>query len=125
MPVGPAHARSYARIVTFLHLLAVLVGIVATVVAADLLRHANVGTWPIGVVILVLILVTGWTYSAWLAALTLGLATGFAAIAGLDLVRSVARGRRERSESRRTRQEERARQLEKLKPGTHSHRTIL
>lgn len=110
---------------TFLHLLVLLIGVAVTVVAADLLRHANIGTWPIGIVILLLILATAWTANAWLASLTLGLALGFGVIAGLDLVRSVTRGRRERAEARRLREDERSRQLEKPKPGTHRHRTIL
>lgn len=107
----------------FLHLIVLALGVVLCVVAADLLRHRGIGTWPIGVIVLALILVTGWTYSAWLAALTLGLGLGYGVVAGLDLVRSVMRGRRERSESKRLREQERARQMER--PDADPHRTIL
>lgn len=108
---------------TFQHLIVLALGVVLCVVMADLLRHRDRGTWPIGVLVLALVLLTGWTYSAWLAALTLGLGLGYGVVAGLDLVRSVMRGRRERRESKRLREQERARQMEK--PGTHTHRTIL
>lgn len=97
---------------SILHLLVLALGVVAAVVAADLLRHRDIGSWPVGILVVVLIPITGWTYSAWLASLTLGLGIGFAGMAGIDLVRSVGRGRSLRTQARRSREWERERQME-------------
>lgn len=91
---------------TFLHLILLILGVVGSIVLADVLGHAGIDTWPIGLLILVLIVVTGWTYSGSLASVTIGLAIGFCLVAGASLVRSISTGRRLRKEDRSARTKE-------------------
>lgn len=92
--------HGYARIVTWLHLLVLVLGAVAAVAASDLLGHRGIRPWPIGLVVLALVVAAGWFYSAWLAAAALGTGVGLLIVGGAGLVRTFVRHRRLRSERR-------------------------
>lgn len=96
---------------TLAHLILLVLGVVAAIVAADLLGHAGIGAWPIGLLVVALVGVTGWFYSGNLAAITLGLALGFCIVSGRDLVRSARRRRALRAGARREADDLRNRKL--------------
>ncbi|MFC0675261.1 hypothetical protein [Brachybacterium hainanense] len=85
---------------TFLHLLVLVVGVLAAVALADVLGHRGIGPWPAGLLVLPLVLLAGYLYSAWIAAFALGFALGAAIMLGAALVRSVRDHRRMRREER-------------------------
>lgn len=97
---------------TFLHLLVLVLGVVAAVVAADLLGHRDLGPWPVGLVALLLFPVAGWFYSPWLAALALGLGLGASAVITVSWARTIMQRRHARRNQARDRDQARSRQLE-------------
>ncbi|MFC7463342.1 hypothetical protein [Brachybacterium sp. GCM10030252] len=97
---------------TFLHLLTLALGVLAAVAGADLLGRKSIGPWPIGLLALALVPVAGWLYSAWLAALTLGLALGAGVVMIASWTRTFVDRRRSRREMSRQQADARDRQLE-------------
>lgn len=102
---------------TFLHLLVLAVGVLVALASADLLSHADVGPWPVGVVVLLLVPLSGWLYSAWLLAFTVGAALGISTVLAAVWGREFLRRRHARRETSRRRVEARSAQL-----GGHPHR---
>ena len=96
---------------TFLHLLVLAVGVLVAIVAADLLSHAGIGPWPVGVVTILLIPLAGWLYSAWLLAFTVGAALGTSIVLVGSWGRAFLRRRHTRREMARRRKAARAAQL--------------
>lgn len=96
---------------TFLHLLVLAVGALVAIVAADVLSHADIGPWPVGVVTILLIPLAGWLYSAWLLAFTVGAALGISIVLVGSWGRTFLRRRRTRREMARRRKAARAAQL--------------
>ncbi|APX34297.1 hypothetical protein BH708_18065 [Brachybacterium sp. P6-10-X1] len=96
---------------TFLHLLVLAMGVLVAVVAADLLSHADIGPWPVGVVTVLLIPLAGWLYSAWLLAFTVGAALGVSIVLVGSWRRTFLRRRHARREMGRRRRAARAAQL--------------
>lgn len=97
---------------TFLHLLVLALGVLAALVASDLLGHRGIGPWPVGLAALLLFPVAGWFYSPWLAALALGLGLGASAVITLSWTRTVMQRRHARRNQARDRADARSRQLE-------------
>jgi membrane protein implicated in regulation of membrane protease activity len=104
--------------VTFLHLLALALGIVGAVAGSDVLGHRGIGPWPIGLLALLLVPVAGWLYSPWVAAIALGLALG-TAVVRIASWRTAFRDRRQarRDQARHT-ADARSRQLDEA-PASH------
>lgn len=96
---------------TFLHLLVLAVGVLVALVAADLLSHADIGPWPVGVVTVLLIPLAGWLYSAWLLAFTVGAALGISTVLVGSWGREFLRRRHTRREMSRRRKDARSAQL--------------
>ncbi|WP_152351670.1 hypothetical protein [Brachybacterium subflavum] len=88
---------------TAIHVLVLVAGIVAAIVVSDLLGHRGIGAWPVGLLALVLVPVAGYFFSAWVAALSLGLAFGAGIMLLGTRVRSLMRERRLVREAREAR----------------------
>jgi len=103
--------------VTFWHLILLVVGVLAAIASADALRHRGIGAWPVGILALALVLVAGWSYSAWLAALSLGVAAGVGIVLVATMVRGISLRRRERRTARTAQDEALRRRLEDRSAG--------
>lgn len=78
----------------FLHLGLLALGIIAGMAGCDLLHHRGIGTWPMTLVVMALVVATGLTTSAELAAFSLGTGIGVVALFLIGSVRQVRRVRR-------------------------------
>lgn len=99
----------------FAHLALLVVGIVAGFVASDVLMHRGLPSWPLLLVVLVLVGVSGWLYSAPLLAFTLGLALSASTVAAVSWTKSFLTTRAEYKHAARTRRERERRRLEQLR----------
>ncbi|EWS82058.1 hypothetical protein [Brachybacterium phenoliresistens] len=102
---------------TFWHLILLVVGILAAIASADALRHRGIGVWPVGILALALVFLAGWTYSAWLSALSLGAAAGVGIVLVATMVRGISLRRRDRRAARAAQDEALRRRLEDRSPG--------
>jgi ABC-type transport system involved in cytochrome bd biosynthesis fused ATPase/permease subunit len=103
---------------TVLHILVLVAGLVGAIALTDVLGHRDIGPWPVGILALALIPVAGLTYSPWLAALSLGVATGTAIMMVGSRIREITHERQIKKEARERRQATRDRQLERIDPAS-------
>lgn len=74
-----------------MHVALLILGIVAALVADDVCGHRAWPRWPLLIAVIGLIWLSGWLYSAPLAAFTLGLGIGATTVAVRGWVRSLRR----------------------------------
>lgn len=102
----------YYQNVTFLHAVLLGSGLLLGLAASDILTHRNIGSWPLGLAIIGLIVVTAVLRSGELMALTLGSGVAFCGVVLFRWSQELSEARRIQREHRETMRKRRHRQLE-------------
>ncbi|MGQ4509911.1 hypothetical protein ACUH9X_04145 [Dermabacteraceae bacterium P13147] len=87
-------------------------GVVAAIAGHDLLRHRDLPQWPLPTVVLLLIPLSGYLYSANLLSFTLGASIGTCSVTLTLWGRDFARNRRRLEEIKKQQDERRRKQLD-------------
>ncbi|WP_157085810.1 hypothetical protein [Devriesea agamarum] len=91
---------------TFFHLLLVALGVVVALVAADIFGHRGWDRWPLVLAALILVVTSGYLYSAELLAFTFGASLAISCVTVVSWGRSFARTRQRYKEAREARRRE-------------------